>query len=447
MFDNLQEQIDRAFHLLKGRGKITEINIAGTLKEIRRALLNADVNFTVVKEFINKIKEKALGQKVLTSLQPKQLMIKIVHDELVQLMGGQDIGIDFSKTPTIILIVGLQGSGKTTFSGKLAHFLARKWNKKPILVAADIYRPAAIEQLKVLGGKIQVPVFTLEENKNPVEITRKALEYARINLHDVMIIDTAGRLTVDEVMMKEIKAIHVHIHPNETLFVVDSMMGQDAVNTAKDFNEAINYQGVVLTKLDGDTRGGVALSIRNVVNKPIKFISNGEKLQEIDIFYPKRMADRILGMGDVVSFVEKAHEQFDKEQAKKLHKKIAKNDFNFDDFLKQIQKIKKMTNMKDLLGMIPGIGNISKNIDLKEDTFKQIEAIIYSMTLKERKHPKIIDMNRKNRIAKGSGTSIKEVGNVLKEFRKMSQLMYQMHTSSGKEILKNIATRMRNKRI
>ncbi|WP_103326658.1 signal recognition particle protein [Bacteroidetes bacterium endosymbiont of Geopemphigus sp.] len=444
MFDNLQEQLDRAFHILKGRGKITEINIAETLKEVRRALLNADVNFKVAKEFTNKIKEKSLGQKVLTSLQPGQLIIKIVHDELVQLMGGQNVGIDFSKTPTVVLIAGLQGSGKTTFSGKLAHFLESKKHKKPLLVAADVYRPAAIEQLKVLGGQIQVPVFTLEESKNPLEITEKALDYGRVHFHDVVIVDTAGRLAVDEVMMKEIKAIHEQIHPDETLFVVDAMTGQDAVNTAKAFNESLNYQGIVLTKLDGDTRGGAALSIRSVVNKPIKFISNGEKLQAIDIFYPERMANRILGMGDVVSLVEKACEQFDEEQAKKLYKKIAKNNFSFDDFLKQIQQIKKMGNMKDLLGMIPGLGKMTKNIDLKEDTFKQTEAIIYSMTLKERKYPKIIDMGRKKRIAKGSGTSIKEVERLLKQFGQMSQLMRQMQTPFGREMLKTMTAHMGN---
>lgn len=446
MFYNLQEQLDRAFHVLKGRGKITEINIAETLKEVRRALLNADVNFKVAKEFTNKVKEKALGQKVLTSLQPGQLMIKIVHDGLVQLMGGQNVGIDFSKKPTVILIAGLQGSGKTTFSGKLANFLLSKKHKKPLLVAADVYRPAAREQLKVLGEQIQVPVFTIEESKNPIEITQKALEHGRNHSHDVVIVDTAGRLAVDEVMMKEIKAIYDQIHPDETLFVVDAMTGQDAVNTAKAFNEVLDYQGVVLTKLDGDTRGGAALSIRSVVNKPVKFISNGEKLQAMDIFYPERMADRILGMGDVVSLVEKAREQFDEEQAKKLHKKIAKNNFSLDDFLKQIQQIKKMGNMKDLLGMIPGVGKMPKNIDLKEDAFKYTEAIIYSMTLKERNYPKIIDMSRKKRIAKGSGTSIEEVGRLLKQFGQMSKLMRQIQTPSGREMLKTMAARMGNKR-
>ncbi len=436
MFENLTNRLDKAFHILKGHGKITEVNVAETLKEVRRALLNADVNYKVAKEFTNKVKEKALGQNVLTALKPGQLLVKIVHDELAELMGGQAAGLNLSGKPTIILISGLQGSGKTTFSAKLAHWLKKKKNKKPLLVAGDVYRPAAIDQLKVMGEKVQVPVYSEEGNKNPVEIARRAIEYAKQNGLDTVIIDTAGRLAVDEEMMNEIENIHKAVRPHETLFVVDSMTGQDAVNTAKVFNERLDFDGVVLTKLDGDARGGAALSIKAVVNKPIKFIGTGEKIEDLDVFHPDRMADRILGMGDIVSFVEKAQEQFDAEEAARLRKKISKDQFGFDDFLKQIQQIKKMGNLKDLMSMIPGMGKMVKDVDIDDDSFKSIEAIIYSMTPEERRNPKIINGSRKKRIARGSGTSIQEVNQLLKQFNQMRSMMKMMQKGGGKNLMR-----------
>lgn len=436
MFDNLSEKLDKALHVLKGRGQITEINVAETLKEVRRALLDADVNYAIAKEFTAKVKEKALGQNVLTTLQPGQLMVKIVKDELTELMGGDAAGVNLSGNPSVILMSGLQGSGKTTFSGKLANFLKNKKNKKPLLVAADVYRPAAIDQLHIVGEQIGVVVYSEKENKNPVEIAQNALAYAQKNGFNVVIVDTAGRLAVDEQMMQEISQIHQAVQPQETLFVVDAMTGQDAVNTAKAFNDVLNFDGVVLTKLDGDTRGGAAISIKSVVNKPIKFIGTGEKMDAIDVFYPSRMANRILGMGDVVSLVEKAQEQFDEEQAKKLQRKIAKNQFGFDDFLNQIQQIKRMGSMKDLLGMIPGVGKALKGVDVSDDAFKHIEAIIYSMTPTERAQPNIINTSRKNRIAKGSGRSIAEVNQLLKQFAQMSKMMKMMQGSGGQKMMK-----------
>jgi len=382
MFNNLTNKLDKAFHILKGYGKITEINVAETLKEVRRALLDADVNFKIAKEFTNKVKEKAIGQNVLTTLHPGQLMVKIVKDELAELMGGETTGINLSGNPTIILISGLQGSGKTTFSGKLANYLKTKKSKKPLLVACDIYRPAAIDQLQVVGEQIGVEVYSETENKNAVQIAQNAIKHAKANGFNTIVVDTAGRLAVDEQMMNEIVDVHKAINPNETLFVVDSMTGQDAVNTAKIFNDRLNFDGVILTKLDGDTRGGAAISIKSVVNKPIKFIGTGEKMDAIDVFHPSRMADRILGMGDVISLVKRAQEQYNEEEARKIQKKIAKNEFGFDDFLKQIQQIKKMGNMKDLVGMIPGVGKTLKGQEIDEDAFKHTEAIIYSMTIK-----------------------------------------------------------------
>lgn len=435
MFNSLQEKLDKALHNIQGRGKITEINVAETVKEIRRALVDADVNYKVAKDLTKRVQEKALGQNVLTSLTPGQLMTKIVHDELVDLMGGTQEGINLSGKPSVILIAGLQGSGKTTFSGKLANYLKSKKGKKPLLVACDVYRPAAIEQLKVLGGQIGVPVYTEENSVNPSTIAENSLRYAAQNNNDVVIVDTAGRLAVDEQMMNEIKSVHYFIKPQETLFVVDSMTGQDAVNTAKAFNEALNFDGVVLTKLDGDTRGGAALTIRSVVEKPIKFISTSEKMEALDLFYPDRMADRILGMGDVVSLVERAQEQFDEEEAKKLHKKIAKNEFGFDDFLKQINQIKKMGNMKDLMGMIPGVGKAIKDVEISDDAFKHIEAIIHSMTPEERRRPSVIDMNRKKRIAKGSGRKLEEVNQLMKQFEQMGKMMKMMQGPQGKQIM------------
>lgn len=429
MFENLSDRLDRSFKLLKGEGKITEINVAETLKDVRRALLDADVNFKTAKQFTETVKEKALGENVLTAVKPSQLMVKIVHDELAELMGGTAVDIDLKSNPSIILMSGLQGSGKTTFSGKLANLLKTKKGKKPLLVADDIYRPAAIEQLKVLGGQINVPVYSEEENKNPVEIAQNAIRQAKANGNDVVIIDTAGRLAIDEVMMNEIAAIKDAVKPNEILFVVDSMTGQDAVNTAKEFNDRLNFDGVVLTKLDGDTRGGAALSIRSVVNKPIKFVGMGEKMDALDAFHPERMADRILGMGDIVSLVERAQEQYDEEEARRLQKKIAKNQFDFNDFISQINQIKKMGNLKDLAAMIPGVGKAMKDIDIDDDAFKSIEAIIYSMTPKERSHPEILNGSRRQRIAKGSGTSIQEVNKLIKQFdetRKMMKMMTQM---------------------
>lgn len=435
MFNSLQDKLDKALHSLSGRGKITEINVAETVKEIRRALVDADVNYKVAKDLTKRVQDKAIGQNVLTSLTPGQLMTKIVHDELVELMGGSQEGINLSGKPSIILIAGLQGSGKTTFSGKLSNFLKTKKSKKPLLVACDVYRPAAIDQLKVLGTQTGVEVYTEEGNKNPALIAENAIHYAKSNGFDVVIIDTAGRLVVDEEMMNEIKTVHQTIKPQETLFVVDSMTGQDAVNTAKAFNDVLNFDGVVLTKLDGDTRGGAALTIRSVVEKPIKFISTGEKMEALDLFYPERMADRILGMGDVVSLVERAQEQFDEEEAKKLQKKIAKNEFGFDDFLKQINQIKKMGNMKDLVGMIPGVGKAVKDIDINDDAFKHIEAIIYSMTPEERRKPSIINTQRKNRIAKGSGRKLEEVNQLMKQFDQMGKVMKMMQGPQGKQMM------------
>jgi len=436
MFDNLSDKLDKAFHILKGHGKITEVNVADTLKEVRRALLDADVNFKIAKDFTNKVKDKALGQDVLTTLQPGQLMIKIVKDELTQLMGGEAAGINLSGTPSVILMSGLQGSGKTTFSGKLANFLKTKKNKKPLLVACDVYRPAAINQLHVVGEQLGVEVYSEEGNNNPVQIAENAIKYAKSNGFNVVIVDTAGRLAVDEEMMTEIANIHKAITPHETLFVVDSMTGQDAVNTAKAFNDRLNFDGVILTKLDGDTRGGAAISIKSVVNKPIKFIGTGEKMDAIDVFYPERMADRILGMGDVISLVERAQAQYDEEEARKIQKKIAKNEFGFDDFLSQIQQVKKMGSMKDLVGMLPGVGKALKDVEIEDDAFKHIEAIIHSMTPKERATPSVLDAKRKQRIAKGSGTDIQQVNQLLKQFDQMSKMMKMMQGAKGKNLMR-----------
>ncbi|MHC5309508.1 signal recognition particle protein [Myroides sp. LJL116] len=436
MFDNLSDKLDKAFHILKGHGKITEVNVADTLKEVRRALLDADVNFKIAKEFTNRVKEKALGQDVLTTLQPGQLMIKIVKDELTQLMGGEVAGINLSGTPSIILMSGLQGSGKTTFSGKLANFLKTKKNKKPLLVACDVYRPAAIDQLHVVGDQLGIEVYSEKDNNDPVAIANNAISYAKSNGFNVVIVDTAGRLAVDEQMMTEIANIHASIKPHETLFVVDSMTGQDAVNTAKAFNDRLNFDGVILTKLDGDTRGGAAISIKSVVNKPIKFIGTGEKMDAIDLFYPERMADRILGMGDVISLVERAQAQYDEEEARKIQKKIAKNEFGFDDFLSQIQQVKKMGSMKDLVGMLPGVGKALKDVEIEDDAFKHIEAIIHSMTPSERSKPSILDAKRKSRIAKGSGTDIQQVNQLLKQFDQMSKMMKMMQGSKGKNLMR-----------
>ncbi len=435
MFNNLSDKLDKALHVLKGHGSITEVNVAETLKEVRRALLDADVNYKIAKDFTNRVKEKALGQNVLTTLQPGQLMVKIVKDELTELMGGEAADIDLSVTPSVILMSGLQGSGKTTFSGKLANFLKRKKSKRPLLVACDVYRPAAIDQLHVVGDQIGVEVYSDRENNDPVAIAKAGIEHAKSNGFNVVIIDTAGRLAVDEAMMNEISNIHKAVNPQETLFVVDSMTGQDAVNTAKAFNEVLNFEGVILTKLDGDTRGGAALSIKSVVNKPIKFIGTGEKMDAIDVFYPNRMADRILGMGDVVSLVERAQEQFDEKEARKLQKKIAKNQFGLDDFLKQIQQVKKMGNMKDLIGMIPGAGKMVKDMDIDDDAFKHIEAIIYSMTPEERSKPAIINSSRKKRIGLGSGTSVQEVNQLLKQFNQMSKMMKMMQGGGGRKMM------------
>jgi len=435
MFNNLSDKLDKAFHVLKGHGSITEINVAETLKEVRRALLDADVNFKIAKTFTNSVKEKALGQDVLTTLNPGQLMVKIVKDELTQLMGGDTVGINLKGSPTIILMSGLQGSGKTTFSGKLANYLTTKKSKQVLLVGADVYRPAAIDQLRVVGGQIGVEVYAEEGNMNPVEIAENAVKYAKANGKNTVIIDTAGRLAVDKQMMDEISNIHKAVQPQETLFVVDSMTGQDAVNTAKSFNDVLNFDGVILTKLDGDTRGGAALTIKSVVNKPIKFIGTGEKMEAIDVFHPDRMAERILGMGDVISLVERAQEQYDEEEARKIQKKIAKNQFGFDDFLKQIQQIKKMGNMKDLVGMIPGAGKMMKDVDIDDDAFKGIEAIIHSMTPAERSKPTLINTSRKNRIAKGSGTNIKEVNQLMKQFNQMSKMMKMMQGGGSKKMM------------
>ncbi|MEP0265853.1 signal recognition particle protein [Dokdonia sp.] len=435
MFDNLSDKLDKALHVLKGHGSITEVNVAETLKEVRRALIDADVNFKIARDFTNRVKDKALGEDVLTTLQPGQLMVKIVKDELTALMGGDASGINLSGTPSVILMSGLQGSGKTTFSGKLANFLKTKKSKNPLLVACDVYRPAAIDQLHVVGEAIKVDVFSDRDNQDPVAIAKAGVAFAKANGHNVVIVDTAGRLAVDTEMMDEIANIHKAIQPQETLFVVDSMTGQDAVNTAKAFNDILNFDGVILTKLDGDTRGGAAISIKSVVDKPIKFIGTGEKMEAIDVFYPSRMADRILGMGDVVSLVERAQEQFDEEEARKLQKKIAKNQFGFDDFLKQIQQVKKMGNMKDLMGMIPGAGKMLKGVDIDDDAFKHIEAIIHSMTLEERTNPSVINSSRKKRIGKGSGTSVQQVNQLLKQFNQMSKMMKMMQGGGGRKMM------------
>lgn len=425
MFENLSDKLDRAFKVLKGQGQITEINVAETLKEVRKALLDADVNFKVAKTFTDTVKEKALGANVLTSLQPSQLMVKIVHDELAQLMGGSSVEVNIKGSPAIILMSGLQGSGKTTFTGKLGNLFKKK-GRQVLLVACDVYRPAAVNQLKVLGEQIGVEVYSEEGVTDAVGIAKRGVAHARETGKNIVVVDTAGRLAIDELMMAEIRAIKAAINPTETLFVVDSMTGQDAVNTALAFNDVIDYDGVVLTKLDGDTRGGAALTIRSVVNKPIKFIGTGEKVEGIDIFYPERMADRILGMGDIVSLVERAQEQFDAEEARRLQKKIAKNQFNFEDFLNQLQQIKKMGNMKDLVGMIPGVGKALKDVDINDDAFKGIEAIIRSMTPQERQNPDLIDGKRKQRISKGSGSTIQEVNQLLKQFEDTRKMMRMM---------------------
>lgn len=434
MFENLTDRLERSFKILKGEGKITEINVAETVKEIRKALIEADVNYKVAKTFTDEVKRKALGMNVLNAIKPSQLLVKVVHDELQALMGGKAAEINLTGNPTVILIAGLQGSGKTTFSAKLANHLKNKKGKSPLLVAGDVYRPAAIEQLKVLGQQINVPVFTIPGSNDPTGIAKEAIKQAKNNNQNVVIIDTAGRLAIDEEMMKEVEAIKRAVSPNEILFVVDSMTGQDAVNTAKEFNERLNFDGVVLTKLDGDTRGGAALSIRAVVDKPIKFVSTGEKLDALDIFHPDRMADRILGMGDIVSLVEKAQEQYDAEQAKILHKKILKDKFNFNDFLEQINQIKKMGNLKDLAGMIPGVGKALKDIDIDDNAFKSIEAIIKSMTPEERENPSLMNGSRRKRIAEGSGTSIAEVNRLLKQFEDMRKLMKMVSGSGAKNL-------------
>ena len=435
MFDNLSSKFDKAFQVLKGHGKITEINVAETLKEVRRALLDADVNFKIAKEFTVRVKEKALGQKVLTSLQPGQLMVKIVKDELTELMGSEVAEVNLEDKPVVILMSGLQGSGKTTFSGKLALHLQKKHKKKPLLVACDVYRPAAIDQLVVVAEQVGAGLYEDRNEKDPVKIAKAALAKAKQDQHDVVIIDTAGRLAIDEVLMDEIKAIHKAVQPSETLFVVDSMTGQDAVNTAKAFNDLLNFDGVILTKLDGDTRGGAALSIKSVVDKPIKFICTGEKMEALDVFYPDRMADRILGMGDVVSLVERAQEQFDEEQARRINKKIAKNQFGYDDFLSQIQQVKKMGNMKDLMGMIPRMGKMTKDIEIDDNALAGVEVIIGSMTPKERSQPQLMNHSRKVRIAKGSGKSIQEVNQLIKQFEQMSKMMKMMQGGKGRQMM------------
>lgn len=440
MFENLSDRLERSFKILKGEGKITEINVAETLKDVRRALLDADVNYKVAKNFTEEVKRKALGMNVLTAVKPGQLMVKIVHDELAALMGGEAVSLRLTGKPSVILMSGLQGSGKTTFSGKLANMLKQKEHRKPMLVACDVYRPAAIEQLRVVGGQVDVPVYAEDDNKNVNEIADHALQEAKAKGCDVVIIDTAGRLAVDEQMMSEIESLKNHVRPDETLFVVDSMTGQDAVNTAKTFNDRLDFDGVVLTKLDGDTRGGAALSIRTVVTKPIKFIGTGEKMEALDVFHPSRMADRILGMGDVVSLVERAQEQFDEEEAKRLEKKIQKNQFDFNDFYNQIQQIKKMGNLKELAGMIPGVGKAIRDIDIDDNAFKGIEAIIQSMTPKERTHPEVLNTSRRRRIAMGSGTSIQEVNRLIKQFDQTRKMM-KMVTGSQ---MKGMMSRMKN---
>lgn len=443
MFDNLSEKLDNALHVLKGHGQITEVNVAETLKEVRRALVDADVNYKTAKNFTTTVKEKALGQDVLNTLKPGELMVKIVKDELTDLMGGETAEIDLSEKPSVILMSGLQGSGKTTFSGKLAKYLKTKKTRKPLLVACDVYRPAAIDQLHVVGEQTGVEVFSNRESKDPVKISQDAIAYAKEHGHNAVIIDTAGRLAIDQKMMDEISNIYKAIKPQETLFVVDSMTGQDAVNTAKAFNDVLDYDGVILTKLDGDTRGGAAISIKSVVNKPIKFIGTGEKMDAMDVFHPDRLADRILGMGDVVSLVERAQEQYDEKEARKVQKKIAKNQFGFDDFLNQIQQVKKMGNMKDLMGMIPGAGKMLKNADIDDDAFKEIESIIHSMTPEERAKPKIINASRKRRISKGAGATVQEVNQLLKQFKQMSKMMKMMQGGGGRKKLMQMMSGMK----
>ena len=443
MFEGLTEKLERSFKILKGQGYITEVNVADTMKEIRRALLDADVSYKIAKDVTNNIKEKALGQQILTTVKPGEMMVKIVHDELAELMGGQEAEINLKGQPAIILIAGLQGSGKTTFSAKLANYLKRKKSKQVLLVAGDVYRPAAIDQLKVLGQQVEVEVYSEDGNKNPVEIAQHAIEHAKVQNKSVVIIDTAGRLAVDEEMMNEIAKIKETVKPHETLFVVDAMTGQDAVNTAKAFNDRLDFDGVVLTKLDGDTRGGAALTIRTVVEKPIKFVGIGEKMDALDVFYPKRMADRILGMGDIVSLVERAQEQFDEEEAKRLQKKLAKNEFNYNDFLKQIQQIKKMGNIKELASMIPGMDKALKGEEIDDDAFKSIEAIIYSMTPEERENPALLNGSRRKRIAMGSGTSIVEVNRLVKQFEETAKMMRMMTTGGGKKLMRMANTMRR----
>ena len=444
MFEGLTEKLERSFKVLKGQGYITEVNVADTMKEIRRALLDADVSYKIAKDVTNTIKEKALGQQILTTVKPGEMMVKIVHDELAELMGGEHVDINLKGQPSIILIAGLQGSGKTTFSAKLANYLKRKKGKQVLLVAGDVYRPAAIDQLKVLGQQVEVEVYSEDGNKNPVEIAQHAIEHAKAQIKNVVIIDTAGRLAVDEEMMNEIAKIKETVNPHETLFVVDAMTGQDAVNTAKAFNDRLDFDGVVLTKLDGDTRGGAALTIRTVVEKPIKFVGIGEKMDALDVFYPKRMADRILGMGDIVSLVERAQEQFDEEEARKLQRKLAKNEFNYNDFLKQIQQIKKMGNIKELASMIPGMDKALKGEEIDDDAFKSIEAIIYSMTPAERENPSLLNGTRRKRIAMGSGTSIVEVNRLVKQFEETAKMMRMMTTGGGKKLMR-MAGAMRRK--
>ena len=446
MFENLSEKLERSFKVLKGEGRVTEINVAETLKEVRRALVEADVNYKVAKDFVNDVKEKALGQNVLTSVKPGQLMVKITRDELAALMGGTMTDINLDGSPNVILVAGLQGSGKTTFSGKLAYMLKNKKNRKVLLVAGDVYRPAAIEQLKILGSQIGVEVYSEDGNKNPVDIACNAIKYAKEHNLNTVIVDTAGRLAIDEQMMDEIYNIKQSVKPNETLFVVDSMTGQDAVNTAREFNEKIDFDGVVLTKLDGDTRGGAAISIRSVVKKPLKFISNGEKMEALEPFHPERMADRILGMGDIVSLVEKAQEQFDEEEAKRLEKKLRKDQFGFDDFLSQIQQIKKMGNLKDLAGMIPGMGKMVKDMDFSDDVFKHTEAIIYSMTPEERSNPAIINAKRRERIAAGSGRTVADVNRLMKQFEDTRKMMKMVAGGGAKGAMKGMMAQKKKRR-
>lgn len=438
MFESLSDKLDRAFKVLKGQGKITEINVAETLKEVRKALLDADVNYKIAKQFTDTVKEKALGRNVLTAVSPSQMMVKIVHDELTELMGSKESELNLQINPTVILMAGLQGSGKTTHSAKLAYYLKHKKGRKPLLVAADVYRPAAIDQLETLGGQIEVPVFAQREEKDPVKIARQAVRYAKENAFNVVIVDTAGRLAVDAEMMDEIGRIKDEVKPQETLFVVDAMTGQDAVNTAKAFYDKLQYQGVILTKLDGDTRGGAALTIRSVVQVPVKFVGIGEKMEALDVFYPSRMADRILGMGDIVSLVERAQEQYNEEEARKLQKKIRNNDFDFNDFYSQIQQIKKMGNMKDLMGMIPGMGKALKDVEIKDDAFKPIEAMIQSMTPYERSNPQVLDSSRRNRIARGSGTSIAEVNKMIKQLEETKKMMRAVSKPGVMQAMRNM---------